>query len=427
MTTDSTRSADMKFPHRCARVIAFLLCLLGGLIFRALAVGWWTSKAQDCHLYRVQSDLAIQAVTFKPGSSSVILVGDRKAGAGMYSEQLQVWDFRTSQLLFQEQLGAASDFHEVYFSKALAYVGGSRELLYCDGTTAHILDGNGYKESRQIRIGGPIGGTPKQLVVDKFAASSDGQKLAVLLRPQPEAKVYADTITDFLIRVYDVNSGKLEREWKFPVKGPVSVWGFALSPDGSKVAWTRRNLNWPNRWPQVPEMQVPPSVENLQILDVATGSTLGIHTGLRVEGEIAFTSNDRLLSISLNPALHPYRNDGIEIWDATTGKRLESIASPPNGVHRRLVVSADGQVLLGFVGSDKSNENFVDLHKQQFRLWDLRTWNVLFTSPPIEPVIQNGHGPEFRLNPDGHLVLVWWPNSSALLLVYEVPNVYESS
>jgi WD40 repeat protein len=353
-------------------------------------------------------NFGVQAATFTPGGQGIALVGKRVTAPGVkvYAENLELWDFRNKQLLFHENLTTGDD---AGLPKSLTYIDDGKRLLYCDGLDIRVLETAHFHEIARFPVGWMIERPSKRVVVIESAVSNDGREFAALLGWETGKVGYTNELTHFAVRIYDMDSGKVMREQTLTFERPAVIPGFAMSQDGTKVAWTV--------WQ--PEREIQPDTRNLYILDVATGQSADISTG-RPEGEVAFAAKDRLLSISFNPALTEFQNDGINVWNTVTAKLSGLIPSTPNGVHHRLAVSSDGRIGLGYVGRDKSNENFIDFDKQQFRLWELNTGNVLFTSPLIEPVIQDDFGPMFQLSPDGHLVLVSWPNRDAPVLVYEL-------
>jgi hypothetical protein len=413
MTTDWIRSVDMAFQSPLAKIVSSVGWLGAALALAAPACPPAAPKAQPYHVYQWSTSSGIEAADFAPRGSRVaaVVLGEpvgRDPRAPLRSTLLQIWDFRTGRLVLEKPLATTWSWT---WPQSAGYVNGGKEFAYCDGATVHIFETGQYGEVRRIALGQPPGGTDRRFAIMRYAASSDGGRFAVLLGQQQQDLGYGGEVSGVVaIRVYDSVSRKLVREWSFTFKDVVPL-GFALSPDGSKVGWTRVGESWSYR------RRPPAKVENLQVLDVPTGKVLGINTG-RQEGELAFSSDDRLLSISWNSALRSARHDGIKIWDAQTGKLLGVISSSPNGVHHRLAVSDDGRIVLGFVGRDKTNENFVDFDQQQFSLWDLQTRKLLFTSPLIHGVAQPVYGPKFRLSPDGRLVLVWWPGRTAVR-VYE--------
>jgi hypothetical protein len=416
----STRNVDMISRSLLTRTGSAVGGLGLAFAFSVPACPPATPKAQSWNVYQWSTSSGIEAADLAPSGPrvAILVLGSavsQDPHTALQSILLQIWDFRTGRMLLEKQLETIP-FPYIPVFPSLAYVDGGRELVYCDEAAIHVLETTGYREVAQIALREPPRGTAKRFAVIFSAVSSGGRRFAVLLGEQEPGFTTGEINGVVAIRVYDLVSRKLLREWSFTFKDVIPT-GFAISPDGTKVAWTRVDHDWPTYYSH----RVPPGRNNLEVLDVGTGNALGIHTD-RQEGELAFSSDDRLLSISRSYALRRARHDGIQIWDAQTGKLLGVLSSAPNGVHHRLAVSDDGRIVLGFVGRDKTNENFVDFDQQQFSLWDLQTRKLLFTSPMIHAVTQTVFGPAFRLSPDGRLVLAWWRGYSPVR-VYEPLNV----
>jgi hypothetical protein len=366
----------------------------------------------------------VAAATFGPSGSELTFViphGKWNLEAHMPAA-LEVVDFRTGKVTFRKTITMSSP--PAFGSFWSAYLNSGRQFAYCDYYTLHVFNLPGYTEAGRISVGGPIKapGSLPAVTITHAEFSSDGTKVATLLRvwrkyggPGPGSGfVVSGDKLNFAVRLYDLRSLREVGEWKF--REPGSVMGFAVSPGGTRIAWSRYDED---HWTGY-HMYVPRAVNNIEILDVATGKTIGVHTD-DVASRLAFTPDDRLLSISFNPALRHHDGDGIRIWDAKTGKLLDEVHSKPHGVHRALAVSNDGRVVAGFVGRDKTNENFIDPKETQFRLWSPASWAVLFTSPVVHPLFDDEFPPLFTLSPDGHSVLVWNASSTLPLVVYHIP------
>jgi WD40 repeat protein len=160
-------------------------------------------------------------------------------------------------------------------------------------------------------------------------------------------------------------------------------------------------------------------------MDVNSGQTVaGVNTKY-VAGPVLFGPNDTLLTGSINSDRKGYSLDTIKVWDARTGRLLREIANPHEGVHYRLGLSLDGSLLLGYTGTEKPVENFVNIDSQQFGIWEFASGKLKATSPKILPVKDVNFPPRMELSPDGRFVIVWWgedfvkPNYP---LVYEMPQ-----
>lgn len=385
----------------------------------------------------------VAAATFGPSDSELtVVITDRRLKDwdphATVPATIEVLNFRTGKLVLSRTI-RTSDAPPSPIPYLLSYLAGGRELAYCDEFSIRLFQVPGYAEVARVSIGGParvkksnppsahMGGPAVTTglgsteTVAQAVLSAHGGKLATFTRlvtPYPVRFVGTGARWDqqsFTIRLYDLHLRKAEGRWKFQEPGYVR--GFAVSPSGARIAWSRYD---PDHWAGR-DMAVPRGVDNIKILDVATGKTIGIHTDDAV-GRLAFASDQRLLSISWNAALRRNDRDGIRIWDAITGKLVGEVHSKPNGVHNALTISQDGRVVAGFVGEDKTNENFIDPKETRFRLWSPISWAILFTSPVVHPVFRDTFPPLFTLSPDGHSVLVWNAMSSLPLVVYRIPS-----
>jgi len=160
-------------------------------------------------------------------------------------------------------------------------------------------------------------------------------------------------------------------------------------------------------------------------MDVKSGEkATGVNTKY-VAGPVLFGPNETLLTGSVNDDRKGYKYDTVKIWDARTGKLLREITNPHAGVHYRLDLSADGKLLLGYTGTEKPVENFVNVDSQQFQIWDFASGKLIATSPRIYPVNNVILPPEIQISPDGRFVLVSWGQASPppnAPVVYEVPQ-----
>jgi WD40 repeat protein len=155
-------------------------------------------------------------------------------------------------------------------------------------------------------------------------------------------------------------------------------------------------------------------------MDVKTGETLaGVNTKY-FAGPVLFGPNDTLLTGSTNDDRTGDKYDSVKVWGAQTGKLLREITDPRTGVHYQLYLSADGKLLLGYTGTEKPVENFVNIDTQQFQIWDFASGKVLATSPKFLPI--GNQPPRLQLSPDGKFVLVWWGDGTAKPVAYEIPQ-----
>ena len=99
---------------------------------------------------------------------------------------------------------------------------------------------------------------------------------------------------------------------------------------------------------------------------------------------------------------------------------MREIVNPPSGVHYRLDLSPDGRLLLGYTGTEKPVENFVNIDMQRFQTWDFASGKLEATSPEILPV--KNEPPQIHLSPNGAFVVVWWGDGFAKPIIYEIPR-----
>jgi WD40 repeat protein len=372
--------------------------------------------------YRLQvpNTMYTEAVAFTPDDSALAIVQWRNLGKNPYKSvfDLLLWDFRTGKELVRRPFHFATDFGSDHYvwPKALRYFDGGKWLAYCGGDRIRLFETTGYKQAAEIAVGRSMPGTGKRLGIDHCAFSADGREVVVESREFYGPPVISlDEDSPVLIRVFKLPSGRQTGQWQFPTNGLVT--GLALSPNGREIAWTTAGDEGAWLWNHVPR-----SAKNLHILDIQTGKLLSVHSD-RTEGELEFASGNRLLSVSEGPAFRRNDGEGIRIWDPRTGKQLGEIKSRPSGVHQRLQVSQNLGVILGYTGTDKAQENFVNIDTISFRLWDAFSGRILFTSPVTRYSLLRGYSspppPRFILSTDGRLVARWgpdWPDVS----VYEL-------
>lgn len=431
----------MRTRRQYRAVLCVALSLAAGASLLLSTRIWARSQpiAYEVHRLSIHN---VAAATFGPSDSELtVVITDRRLKAwdphATVPATIEVVNFRTGKLVLSRTI-RTSDAPPSPIPYLLSYLAGGRELAYCDEFSIRFFQLPGYAEVTRIPVGSPAPpkksnpppahmGSPTVTTglgstetVAQAALSAHGGKLAILTRLVTAylgrfwgSGARWDQLS-FTIRLYDLHLRKAQGRWKF--REPGYVRGFAISPSGTRIAWSRYD---PDHWAGG-DMRVPRGVDNLKILDVATGKTVGIHTDDAV-GRLAFASNGRPQSISWNAALRRNDRDGIRIWDAATGKLLGVVHSKPHGVHNAIAISQDRRVVIGFVGQDKTNEDFIDPKETQFRLWSPGSWAVLFTSPVVHPVFRDTFPPLFTLSPDGHSVLVWNASSSLPLVVYHIP------
>jgi WD40 repeat protein len=361
---------------------------------------------------------AEKAADFSPDGRYVAFVTgagktESKPYRAEHSDGLEVWDFRADRLVAQRTMWKGAVFSQreanrVFLGRRhVRYTTDGRFIVASDSATIHVFSASDYQEVRQISFG-PLPTDVEWFPDNNLEVSPDSRRIAVL---------HSTRYRGGLLRIYDLGTAKIlwERRLFENEKGdfrqPV---GLAWSPDDRKLAVT---------WvPVVLGEPLPGDVHNLVLLDAATGETLlGINTGY-VAGPVAFGANNTVMTASLNPDDKLLRKDTIKIWDADTGKLLREIPSPPGGVREQLQASADGRIVMGYVGRFKYNKwsHFDETIDQRFRLWDALTGEVVATSPEILPLDPYSFEPRLRLSATGDLVLVWRTTGTAPPIVYEL-------
>lgn len=394
-----------------------LSILLGVLALAASA------KERPFKLYRL--DLGrVEAAALAPDGSQVAVIrtegvlNSSAAGIGPDpSGNLEVWDFRAGKLLFKKERiwDVEGDRKNetlrditALTPRILEYTPDGHELVYSDGKVVHILDATDYHQVREFPAMPRANSQGDDWTVRTLVISPDGSRIAVRSGDSGSG--------NFLLRVYDLDSGKMEREWR--LSDGCFLCGtnrLSWSPDGKELAVTLLPLD-------TSENTLPPDVRNLYILDVGSGVQVrAINTGHPARG-VAFASPDAVLTVSMNPALGPARKDTIRIWDVKTGELLREVSSPPDGVRAEVEVSADRRVALGYTHKARSYPgNDLDVVEEGFRLWDSESWNAVFTSPHIpNPNRMGGASICLAINRTGHIVMVWWDGIQTPIQIYEI-------
>lgn len=321
---------------------------------------------------------------------------------------VEVWDFRANKRMAQRTLEHRPASAPVTAEWGqVRYSGDGRVLLVYDGELLSVLQADTLEEITRIDLGLPAWPRDSQ-VVDLAMPRQAAREVAVLLSWGGGR--------GGAVRLYDLQTGALGRQWEFDHGYPELGARVAWKPDGRKLAVSLL--------PVVPGVQLPKGEKTLQVMDAESGKILArINTGY-LAGPVCFTADDKLVTATAEPAwalvLGTHK---IKIWNATTGHLLREIESPLSGVRESLVLSADGKRLLGYVGSEKATLNLdatdpTEILEQKFRLWDLPTGRMVATSPKILPPADKRA--QLRLSAKGDLVLVFWSSADKPLLVYEI-------
>jgi WD40 repeat protein len=372
----------------------------------------------------------VEACTFAPDGSHVALVylthppGLRKSADELWTfgVHLALWDFKTGKVVEKRQWKYSEKSPQDPWSFSPIYIrfaADGQRLVYLDAQAIRIFSVPGYRLEAQIPFKWPAGRNPDGVIpwsLEGFSVTPDGSRAAVAITSAVGA-------TGGFVRVYSLPSGSVIRQWNLGSDaGAMSIYGAALSADGSRVAvsWTLLNPS------SDPERFIPSDVNNVRVMDVKTGGVIaGVSTNYYA-GPVLFGPNDTLLTGSINPDRRGYKYDSVKVWDIRTGKLLREITNPDVGVHYRLSLSPDGKLLIGYIGTEKARENFVDINSERFEIWDFATGKVVAQSPKIPPLFKTAphfgdFPPSLQLSPNGRYVLLSW-GGHADPVVYVVPQ-----
>ncbi|MHB8755675.1 MAG: WD40 repeat domain-containing protein [Candidatus Acidiferrales bacterium] len=371
----------------------------------------------------------VKACAFTPDGSEVAFVylthyppGLAKSASELYTYtiHLALWDFRTGRVVEKRQWKYAEKNPQDPWAAGpiyLRFTDGGRRLIYFDVEAIRIFDVPGFKLEKQVPFSWPPGAKYFGTIpwnIAGFSVDADGSRAAVGMASFPARP-------GGIIRLYDLSTGNVIREWKIGAEA-TGVYGVAVSANGNRVA-----ASWTPLSPSSdPERFIPPDMGNVRVMEVATGRVLTTMSTNYYAGPVLFGPNDTLLTGSINPDLRGYKYDSVKVWDARTGKLLREITNPRVGVHYRLSLSPDGKLLLGYIGTEKARENFVDISSEQFEIWDFATGKAVATSPEIPPLFKTAphfgdFPPSLELSPDGRYVLLSW-DGFAKPIVYEIPQ-----
>jgi WD40 repeat protein len=373
---------------------------------------------------QLNSDFAGYA-DVSPGAPEVVMVGPASV-PGNNRVFLSIYDYRVRRQPVATLSGRlrvidwkVGPFGWVVF---LRFSPDGRSLLFYDGASGmHVyrLDRGQPTEARVIDLG-LSGERPYFQPVDVEWAP-DGRRVGVIL----SFKVFHQGV----VRVYDVTTGALLWERSADL---VEMGGEAWSPDGRELAVTLLSGNPASAYP-------PRDIPNLLILDGNSGRRLmGIRTG-DFAGPVCFGPGNTVLTAPLHfepRGRDPSHPDVVSVRDLATGRLLRKIASPGRDIHDGLQISQDGNVLLGYVGKEKSGFSLKALEyidqvlDRRFQLFDFATGRVITTSPNLtsdgfcrqstEVWRLDSTIPCLRLAPDGRRVLVYWPMRACTPSVFEV-------
>jgi len=372
-------------------------------------------KQQQFHLYQLKLGGTLAAALAPDGSRVAAIISEGVGGewSGKAFDVLQIWDFRSQKLVTERKVRSwdvssvgGIPVTESTFPRNLAYSSDGHELIYCDGRTVHIFDVSEYQEVRAFSVT-PAKAEEREWQVQRMSLSPNGGEIAVRLMESKREKNKSLWPTGrLLLAIYSSVTGKLEDQREFDAS--MGNGGLAWSPDGVQVAITLFPFEG---------MSSTINFADVRIAAVGRQDPLSINTDYSA-GDAVFVGNAKVLTVSAMPAFGSSRKASLRLWDIQNGKLEREIPSAPDGVHYHLQISQDGRVVLGYVGKDRRNENFVDTVEQRFQLWDASSWDVVFTSPPIRGPL-DARDMRFALSPTGNLILVWWQNVDGPIFLYE--------
>lgn len=202
------------------------------------------------------------------------------------------------------------------------------------------------------------------------------------------------------IRVYDLSSGALVREWNLSGKSFEDV---AISPSGNEIAVSRRPFDRRGN---------PKGPDEVELFDVSTGnSTLQVKAGNR-SNRITFAGETRVATVE-DPDMWS-RHPTIKLWDASNGNLIREFGAGRLGARRWVGASSDGKVILGYTPKETLGTNsLITTSDRRFRLWDAATGQTIATSPPTYPELTSHNcyscKPGLELSANGNAVAVFAP------------------
>lgn len=358
---------------------------------------------------------------------------------------LQVWDSTEKRVLGEYELSALpfspNGKHWVPGIRAgewfVRYSADGKVLVAYDGERLHVLKIASQVEDKP----GSVHVRPEEIrQIDLGLGPPNSNNLASAMEVAPDGSRVAVGICNPLrgsgqtIRVYQLPSGALLREWDFHTGCVFSGY--------SPLSWDEHGKKLAVSLPPFaggsphPFSLILAKKKNVLILDADTGKVLTtIYTGY-IAGPVCFTKRQTVLTASLNADAKYFSQDTIREWDVDTGRLVRQIPGPPQGVHYLLALSLDGNTLLGYIGREKPVEHFLHNEYLEFGLWDYGAGKLFATSGQIDrphPVDRRekklaadfsafGSSPErMSLDASGDKVLIWWQQSTRPFLLYDVP------
>jgi WD40 repeat protein len=331
----------------------------------------------------------------------------RRVSRTTIAVSVRIWNVGTNEPIASKELSSSESTPRESFNGARGFV------QYCDNGSGVMVAARGTLYYLN----------PQTLEVLHATATNTGDS-AIPERVSCAAKSPRAVVAGYagayccLVRVYDLTSGTLLREWNL-TKGPYPFGDVAISPSGNQIAVSL-----------VPENSLGRSkaVENLELFDVNTGKVnLKVKTG-HLPGRISFAGETRVATddtLEPQPLLpHPE----IKLWDLSNGKLLRTFGDPKAGARRFVGTSSDGNVILGYIpketlrsGGDIEGGAWNQTLEQRFRLWDAATGETIATSPPLLPIESStleGFDPSLQVSGNGRAVIVFWKSPREILPLY---------
>ena len=331
----------------------------------------------------------------------------RRVGRTSIAINVRIWNVGTNEPIVSKELSSGESTPREQF------IGASGFVQYCDNGSGILVAARGTLYYLN----------PQTLEVLHATATNLGDSAVperVFCAAKSPRAVFAGYAGAYccVVRVYDLNSGRLIREWNL-TKGRHPFGDVAISPGGDQIAVSHVAENSLGR---------SKAVENLELFDVNTGKlSLKVKTG-HLPGRISFAGETRVATddtLEPQPLLpHPE----IKLWDLSDGKLLRTFGDPKVGARRFVGASRDGNVILGYVpketlrsGGGVEGGSWNETLEQRFRLWDAATGETIATSPPLLPIESStitGFDPSLEVSGNGRAVIVFWKSPREILPIY---------
>ena len=398
------------------------LCALGGWLAGANANGQSTSRAPAKRPAQAAAVKAMRVHTLDvrgqwgadispDGRTVAVAVQKKDSASGKTTVDAELWDFRANRKLAHRTLSrrpivaiTSAEWGQVRFTSD------GKTLLIYDGELLHVLKAESLEEITRVDLGLPA--MPREAEVLGLAVPRNGRRAFAVLLSRGSGRGGA-------VRVYDLGTGALRRNWEFAKGFPEYGSRIAWSADGKKLALSLL--------PTLPGETLPRQEKNLQVVNVDAGTVAGQWNTGYLAGPVAFAGENQVATATAEMAWKMQSGGGhpVRVWNAVTGRMVQEIASAPSGVRGSLEISADGRRVLGYVGDERSDEpqsdpeSTIGIREQRFRVWELPTWRIVATSPAILPNAPKRA--QLRLSGKGDAVLVYWKFVDTPLVLYEVP------